>query len=175
MKKREENLLAKIANLLGKDVEEVKEAKAVYTEEEQMYEAMSVYNFFEWRKSLVRGLKETDAQWEARNRVWKYRICAECTGKFAYSLHYDGVKFCSLECLKEALKKQGLTFNPYRPLSKRYGFHQRPGIVPASALLSVESALAASSLEQPENASSDHPTRPVQYPVSMDYQDQSTA
>jgi hypothetical protein len=152
VKKREENLLAKIANLLGKDVEEVKEAKSVFTEEEQLYEAQSVLNYFTWRKSLIRGLKETDAQWEARNRVWKYKECEECQLRFAYSLHYDGVKFCSLDCLKAALKKQGIEFNPYRPLSKRYGFHQRPGIVPSSALQAIESAFADSSLEQHEHA-----------------------
>ncbi len=145
MKKREENLLSKIANLLNKDLEEIKEAKSVYTEEEQMYEAQSVLNYFTWRKSLIRGHKESDAQWEARLRVWKYKICDECDGKFAYSLHYDGVKFCSLDCLKEALKKQGLTFDPYRPLQKRYGYHQRPGLVPASALTAIESVYAASS------------------------------
>jgi hypothetical protein len=172
MKKREENLLAKIANLLGKEVEEVKEAKAVYTEEEQMYEAQSVLNFFAWRKSLIRGLKESDAQWEARNRVWKYKVCEECKERFAYSLHYDGVKFCSLDCLKSALRKEGIEFNPYRPLSKRYGFHQRPGIVPSSALKSLEVAFAASSSEQPESASSDLPKSLVPDLVSTDCQDQ---
>lgn len=175
MKKREENLLAKIANLLGKDVEEVKEAKAVYTEEEQLYEAQSVLNYFQWRKSLIRGLKETDAQWEARNRVWKYRICANCNEQFAYSLHYDGVKFCSLECLKAELKKQGIEFDPYRPLSKRYGFHQRPGVVPSTALKAVESALAASSLEQPENALSSRPKSLEDDPSPTDYQYQETS
>ena len=168
-------MLAKIAALLQKDVEEVKEAKAVYTEEEQMYEAQSVLNFFAWRKTLIRGLKETDAQWEARNRVWKYRICANCNEQFAYSLHYDGVKFCSLECLKAELKKQGIEFDPYRPLAKRYGYQQRPGIVPPSALKSVEVALSASSLEPSENALSSHPTLLEVDPLPKDYSNQGTS
>lgn len=161
MGKREENLLGKIAALLNKPVEEVKEAKAVYTEEEQLYEAQSVLNYFQWRKRLVRERNEPDRIWEARLRVWQYKQCEGCKEKFAYSLHYDGVKFCSLDCLRAALKEDGIEFNPYRPLFKRYGFHQRPGIVPSSALKSVEFALSASSLEPFENALSSHPKLPL--------------
>lgn len=156
-KKREENLLGKIAALLNKPVEEIKEAKAVYTEEEQMYEAQSVLNYFAWRRSLVRGPKETDAQWDARNRVWQYKECEECNGTFAYSLSYDGVKFCSLDCLKAALKKQGVEFHPYRPLHLRYGYSQRPGTVPAPVVEFADSLLAASSSENDESVDSDLP------------------
>lgn len=174
MKKREENLLAKIANLLGKEVEEVKEARALYTEEEAALEAQSVLNFYEWRRRLVREKGETDRVWEARQRVWQYKICKGCEEQFAYSYHYDGVAYCSLDCLQVALKKIGLKVTYGQPLMKRWGLRY-PGIVPSSALKSVESVLAASSLEQPENVSSDLPTLPAQYPVSKDYQDQSTA
>lgn len=174
MKKREENLLAKIANLLGKEVEEVKEARALYTEEEAALEAQSVLNYYEWRRRLVRDPKETDRVWEARQRVWQYKTCKGCEEQFAYSYHYDGVAYCSLDCLQVALKKIGLNVTYGQPLMKRWGLRY-PGIVPSSALKSVESVLAASSLEQPENVSSDLPTLPVQYPTSTDYQDQSTA
>lgn len=157
MGKREENLLGKIAALLNKPVDEVKEAKAVYTEEEQLYEAQSVLNYFQWRKRLIRERNEPDRIWEARLKVWQYKICDGCKEKFAYSLHYDGVKFCSLDCLRAALKEQGIEFNPYRPLFKRYGFHQRPGIVPSSALKSLEYALSASSSETPASDESSLP------------------
>lgn len=160
MGKRDDNLLSKIANLLGKPVEEVKEAKAVYTEEEQMFEAQSVLNYFTWRKSLTKEHKETDAQFEKRQRVWQYKTCAECEGRFAYSLHYDGVKFCSLDCLKSALKKQGVEFHPYRPLHQRYGYSQRPGIVPAPAVEVVDSVLLDEPSTSFENLSSDLPKSP---------------
>lgn len=171
MKKREENLLAKIANLLEKPVEEIKEARALYTEEEAALEAQSVLNFFEWRRRLVREKGETDRVWEARQRVWQYKICKGCKEQFAYSYHYDGVAYCSLDCLQVALKEIGLSVTYGQPLMKRWGLRY-PGIVPSSALKSVESVLAASSLEQHENASSDLPTLPEQYPASTDFQDQ---
>ncbi len=98
-------------------------------------------NFYEWRKSLVKGLKETDAQFEKRQQVWKYKICEGCKGRFAYSYHYDGVQYCSLDCLKAGLKKIGVELTPYRPLNLRWGYRY-PGIVPSTALESVESALA---------------------------------
>lgn len=174
MKKREENLLAKIANLLEKPVEEIKEARALYTEEEAALEAQSVLNYFEWRRRLVREKGETDRVWEARQRVWQYKECKGCKEQFAYSYHYDGVAYCSLDCLQVALKEIGLSVTYGQPLMKRWGLRY-PGIVPSSALKSVESALAASSLEQPENVSSIHPTHLEEYSSSTDYQDQSTA
>lgn len=157
--KREENMLAKIANLLGKEVEEVKEARALYTEEEAILEAQSVLNFYEWRKRLVREKGETDRIWEARQRVWTYKECAGCKEPFAYSYHYDGVKYCSLDCLQAGLKEIGLKVTYGQPLMKRWGLRY-PGIVPSSALKCVESALAASSEEQPENVSSFLPKSP---------------
>ena len=144
MGKREDNLLAKIANLLGKDVEEVKEIKAVYTEEEAIYEAQAVANYFHWRKKLVKEPKETDAQFERRQKQWQYKDCEECKMKFSYSYHYDGVKFCSLNCLKTNLAKMGIEYHPNRPLQERWGF-TRPAVVPAFALEAIEQTLESSS------------------------------
>lgn len=174
MKKREENLLAKIANLLNKDVEEVKEARALYTEEEAALEAQSVLNFYEWRRRLVREKGETDRIWEARQRVWQYKQCKGCEEQFAYSYHYDGVAYCSLDCLQAALKKVGLSVTYGQPLMKRWGLRY-PGIVPSSALKAVESVVAASSLEPSENALSSHPTPLEVDPLPTDYQDQESS
>lgn len=154
--KRQENLLAKIAALLEKPVEEIKEARSLYTEEEAAYEAQSVLNFYEWRKKLVRDSKEPDHIWEARKRVWQYKTCESCQELFAYSYHYDGVKYCSLDCLSVALKKIGLQVKYGRPLNLRWGL-KYPGIVPSSALKSVESALSASCESEHENDETDLP------------------
>lgn len=140
MAKREDNLMEKIAAMLEKPVEEVKEQKALYTEEEAILEAQSVLNFYEWRRTLVKGPKETDRQFEARERVWRYKSCEGCKQRFAYSFHYDGVKFCSLDCLRIGLRKIGLDFSYARPLHLRWGF-QYPGIVPSSALTAIEHQL----------------------------------
>jgi hypothetical protein len=154
--KREENMLAKIANLLAKPVDEIKEARALYTEEEAALEAQSVLNYYEWRKRLVREKGETDRVWEARNRVWQYKQCKGCEETFAYSYHYDGVAYCSLDCLQVALKKIGLTVRYGQPLMKRWGLRY-PGIVPSSALTSLESVFSASSEQQPEHEMSSRP------------------
>lgn len=154
--KRQENLLAKIANLLEKPVEEIKEAQAIYTEEEAALEAQSVLNYYEWRKRLVREKGETDRVWEARNRVWQYKTCKGCEETFAYSYHYDGVAYCSLDCLQVALKKIGLSVTYGQPLMKRWGLRY-PGIVPSTALKSLESVFAASSIEQGDSDKSFHP------------------
>lgn len=157
--KREENMLAKIANLLAKPVEEIKEARAIYTEEEAALEAQSVLNYYEWRRRLIREKGETDRVWEARNRVWQYKTCKGCNEKFAYSYHYDGVAYCSLDCLQVALKEIGLSVTYGQPLMKRWGLRY-PGIVPSSALKSLESVFAASSEQQDEHDMSSHPKFP---------------
>lgn len=138
MGKRDEKMLAKIAALLGKDVDEVKEQQALYTEEEAILEAQSVLNYYEWRRELTKGAKETDAQFEQRCRVWRYKICEGCNLKFAYSYHYDGVKFCSLDCLQVGLERIGLRVTYGQPLMKRWGLRY-PGLVPSSALQALES------------------------------------
>lgn len=157
--KRQENLLSKIAALLEKPVEEIKEARALYTEEEAALEAQSVLNFYEWRKRLIREKGETDRVWEARNRVWKYKTCKGCEETFAYSYHYDGVAYCSLDCLQGALKKIGLQVTYGQPLMKRWGLRY-PGIVPSSALKSLEVVLTASSEQTSEHEESSHPKSP---------------
>ena len=141
MPKREDNMLAKIAEMLGKPVEEIKEQKALYTEQEAIIEAQSVLNYYNWRKKLVRQPKETDKQWEARFRVWQYKDCKGCKQRFAYSYNYDGVEYCSLDCLRDGLKEIGIIFTPGRPLNLRWGY-KYPGIVPSSALQGLESVFA---------------------------------
>lgn len=135
--KRQENLLAKIAALVNKPVEEIKEAQALYTEEEAALEAMSVLNYYEWRSRLIKDDKETERMFEARQRQWKYKFCKGCEREFAYSYHYDGVSYCSLDCLQKGLQKIGLRLTYGRPLNLRWGLRY-PGIVPSAALEAIK-------------------------------------
>jgi hypothetical protein len=138
--KRQENLMAKIAAQLGKNVEEIKEAAApLYTMEAKVYQRQAIYNYFTARVRPEKQPKETDAQFEARQNEWKYKICENCKEKFAYAYSYDGVKFCSLECVDAALRKLGLQVTPNRDPKKRYGIAQ-PAVVPASVLATLEHA-----------------------------------
>lgn len=140
--KRQENLLAKIAAQLGKDFEEIKEvAQPLYSQEARILQKQAIYNFFKARVRpekqmvMVNGKKrlETDKEFEARYNEWKFKICEECKLEFAYAYSYDGVKFCSLECLDSALRRIGLQVTPNRDVRKRWGNHS-PAIVPASVL-----------------------------------------
>jgi hypothetical protein len=144
--KRQENMLAKIAAALGKDLEEVKEVAApMYTQEAKMLQKQAVYNFFKARvkpekiKVFVNGKErlETDFEFEARQREWRFKICETCGGMFAYAYSYDGVKFCSLECVDAALKKIGLGVTPNRDPKKRWGMNH-PAIVPASVFAELQ-------------------------------------
>jgi len=131
--KKEEKLLAQIAAILDKPVEEVKQLKSLYTPEEVALEGQSVLNYYHWRKGLQRRKGESEAEWNSRQKAWQYKICAGCGSEFAYSYHYDGIENCSLECLQASLRRIGIEMHPGRSPELRWGFTY-PGIVPASAL-----------------------------------------
>ena len=166
MGKRQDNLLAKIAALVsessGEEVstEAVKDMRSLYTEEEAMLEAQSVESYYHWRKHLVREKGESDRAWEARQRIWQYKTCSECKNRFAYAYHYDGVKYCSLDCMVSGLKKLGIQFHPGRPMQKRYGY-QKPSVVPSAALEAVESLLSAPSDYDEFEPSDDELSHPI--------------
>lgn len=155
-RKSDDKLMEKVAALLNRDVEEIKELRAVYSQEEQIYEAQSVLNYYEWRKRPEQQHGEPKHLWEKRLQVWKHKTCEGCKQPFAYSLHYDGVKYCSLDCLRMALHEMGLELTPYRPLNLRWG-HRYPGIVPSSALAAIELAVAVSDGEKSDHEQSDLP------------------
>jgi hypothetical protein len=140
--KRQENLLAKIAAQLQMDVEEIKDKAApLYTTEARTLQAQAVLNFFSVRVKLerqmvtVNGKKrpETDAEFEARYREWNFKTCKHCKLEFAYAYTYDGVAYCSLECVDASLAEIGLQVTRNRDPKMRWGnFH--PAIVSASSL-----------------------------------------
>lgn len=146
--KRQENLLAKIAEALGKNVEEIKEKAApLYSYEEEVYQRQAIINFFEARVQPTRRMikengksrQETDAEFEARYKEWNFKKCKHCTEIFAYAYTYDGVAYCSLECVDAELKKIGLELTRGRDTKRRWGNHH-PAIVPPSALEALQNA-----------------------------------
>lgn len=142
--KRQENLLAKIAEALGKDITEITEAAApLYTTEARILQGQAIHNFFTARVKPEKRLKETDAQFQARYNEWQFKVCESCNLDFAYAYSYDGVKFCSLECLDAALRKMGLQVTPNRDVKMRWGMNH-PAIVPASVLAELRTAYADS-------------------------------
>lgn len=143
-----ERALAQFSTLAGVDAEALKEnidMEALYTEEDNAYEAQSVINFFEYRiKPLLekeRGESEKafEDRKEAAYREWKIRVCLGCDMPFAYAYNYEGVKYCSLYCLDTALEKLGLQVTRGRDLRKRWGVQYHPAVVPSSAFQALQS------------------------------------
>lgn len=139
-------LLAKIAAVTQSDVGELKEKHEqgnLYSHEEQVFESQSVINFYraviarrppekkqgESQLSFISRMNEYE---KARNE-WRIRTCEGCNNTFAYAYSYEGVKFCSLDCMDAELRKIGLQVTRGRDLRKRWGLYH-PAIVPSSAL-----------------------------------------
>lgn len=138
-------LLAKIAALTGSDATELKKASEqgnLYSHEEMVFESQSVVNYYraviarrppvrKQGESLLSFTKRQNEYENARNE-WKTRICEGCELPFAYAYSYEGVKFCSLDCLDSELRKIGLKVTRGRNLKQRWGYLY-PAIVPSSA------------------------------------------
>lgn len=140
MSKREENLLAKIAAQLGTNFEEIKEAaQPLYSAEATILEAQSIYNFYQARVRPEQGKTETKTAFEKRYREWQFKICRHCDREFAYAYHYEGVSFCSLECVDASLQKIGMKLTRGRDIRLRWG-QKHPAIVSADALEAIRVA-----------------------------------
>lgn len=138
-----EEALKGIAKRRGTSTEEIKEDAGfdtLYSTEGAIYEAMAVFNFFKSRIEPLLEPKEDPKKFDARRREWRFRKCDGCSEEFAYAYHYEGVKFCSLDCLEEALRKIGITFSRHRDLAKRWGPTAYPAIVPSSALKALKAS-----------------------------------
>jgi hypothetical protein len=145
---RFQKILEQAASATGTSVEAIKEEHgvgALQSREEEVYERQAVYNFFKarieptlpqkiGRNYTAKELEEFDKAF----REWRIRTCEECGEDFAYAFSYDGVKFCSLDCLDGALRKIGLQVTRGRDLKKRWGVFHHPAIVPSSALATLK-------------------------------------
>lgn len=144
-------LLAKIAAVTNTDVEELEEKRKVgslYSFEETIYEVQSVISYYKTRIQPKPPKKKSDEsnlefakrqrEYEQAYNQWRFKKCEGCKLPFAYAYTYDGVKFCSLDCMNDELRKIGLSVTPGRPLHLRWGRHV-PAIVPSSAFETLES------------------------------------
>ena len=138
-------LLQKIAKVTQSDPEELAkkaEQGSLYSFEEQVLESQSVINFYRARiarrpptrkqgESLL-SFTSRQVEYEKAANEWRIRTCEGCKLEFAYAFSYEGVKFCSLDCLDSELRKMGLKVTRGRDMVKRWGL-LHPAIVPASA------------------------------------------
>ena len=161
MNKRQQDklnkILAGLASVTNSKTEELEEAvKPLYSTESHMYNGQAIINFYKARIQPLVEKKETSAQFDKRFREWRIRICAECDEEFAYAFAYEGVKYCSLECLDKALNKIGLSVTRGRDLKVRYGsYHQ--AIVPPDALKSFRNSYFEEFPDAFDSSCSDHP------------------
>src|SRR5574342_1324591 len=124
-----DKLMAKIAAVTNTDEEKLKEASkkaTLYSYDEQMMESQSVINFYKARiepKPPIQRSGESNLDFATRKieyerafNEWRIRVCEGCGLDFAYAFHYEGVKFCSLDCLDSELRKIGLQVTRGRDL-----------------------------------------------------------
>lgn len=138
-----EQLMGKLATVNNTTVEEIKTENHIgtlYSLEEHVYEAQAVLNFFTARVKPFIGKDEPPAKFDARYREWRIRECKHCKDNFAYAFNYDGVAYCSLDCLDAALREIGLEVTRGRDLKKRWGEYYHPAIVSSGALATLERA-----------------------------------
>lgn len=111
---------ALIAQFTGKAVEEI--ALPDESQEDLLAEAQAVVNYFH----STRG-------------EFKYQQCRQCGETFAYAWDRDAIKYCGITCMSKALKEIGLTWNPNKKPSERWG-KTIPAVVPPLALQLVSEA-----------------------------------
>lgn len=146
----QEKLLAKIAAVTGANLEELKEvaSKKLHSHDEAVMEVQSVINFYKARvqprpPEKRQGESELafagrQAEFQNKWNEWRIRTCEGCNQEFAYAYTYEGVKFCSLDCLDDELRKIGLKVTYGRDLMRRWGRYH-PAIVPSSAFRTLKS------------------------------------
>lgn len=153
--KQFEEILRKQAEAAGVSEEELKQSFGIdtlYSTEEAIYEAQAVLNFFRYRIKPEMQKGETEQKFDARYNEWRFKKCEGCGERFAYAFHYDGVKYCSLDCLEIALAEEGIKLTRNRPLELRWGRTAYPAIVSSSALKILESLPHS---QQPDTSEND--------------------
>ena len=132
-------ILGKMAEVSGTDISTLQESvMPLYSPESAMYQGQSIINFFKARIQPRLEKGESGDAFDARYREWRIKDCESCSAKFAYAFAYDGVKYCSLECLDDGLRKIGLAVTRDRELTRRWGNHYHPAIVPAHAFEALQ-------------------------------------
>lgn len=146
IKKTDQNALARIMEGFAKHagVEFKKEEleaqiKPLVSKEDNMYIGQAILNFFAARikPSFEKG-KETEVQFDARYREWRFRLCKSCGEEFAYAFRFEGVAYCSYGCMEKALLDIGIKMERGRDLTLRWGVYSHPAIVPPDALAALK-------------------------------------
>lgn len=145
--RKQEKLLAAIANITGSNLEDITKAandSTLYSKEESYYEGQAVLNFFKARIKPYVEKGESIVEFDKRYKEWRIKTCEGCGEQFAYALNYDGVTFCSLDCLDAGLNKIGLQITRGRDMKKRWGYFFHPAVVPSSAFNNLKNIYADS-------------------------------
>lgn len=149
LKKTDANALTRIMAEFAKHngtaitPEEIQEQiKPLYTQETTMYIGQSILNFYAARIQPRIEKGESEGKFDARYREWRIKTCKKCDEEFAYAWSYDGVAYCSMECLEKSLNEIGITMQRDRDLRLRYGVYSHPAIVPAPALKALKELYA---------------------------------
>lgn len=163
-------MLEGMGTILGKEATEIQEeVNTLYDDETSYYEGQAVLNFYKARIEPRLGKDEFPSDFDKRYREWRIKTCETCEEEFAYAFHYDGVKFCSLECLDSALHKIGLKVTRGRDLKKRWGIFFHPAVVPSTALGYLKELYPIYVGDDVSQIEKDHQQSPVE-PESQDHE-----
>lgn len=88
----------------------------IETIEDQVREAQAVIGYF-----------------QTRGEDFYEKTCKNCSRLFAYRWRYEGVAYCSIQCMKEVLAEIGIEWNPMKMPHERWG-KTIPAVVSPEAL-----------------------------------------
>lgn len=116
--KRVQSSILEFLEKQGHDTEKIE--LPLMTDEEQLYEAQAVLNYF-----------------ESNGENFHYETCSSCGMQFVYAYSYNGIKTCSIECMRDNLRRIGLDWHYGRSLKMRWGRYY-PAVVPGYALAAIQ-------------------------------------
>ena len=97
--------------------------------------------------------------WEAQSTLlslqWPYpdlvrKVCIECGKKFA--TNYHSTVWCSNECVKKGLEKNGIKWRPDKTFAEQWGVMEPPLIIPPEAIRAMRRVLNLIDSETPNQS-----------------------
>lgn len=96
----------------------------------------------ETTNDLIREAQAVINYFQSNSSGFKTKECKYCHHIFAYSWDVEGIAYCSVTCMKMALQAIGLTWNPTKRPSERWG-RTVPAVVPPAALSILQDLVGA--------------------------------
>lgn len=83
-------------------------------------------------EDLIRQANAVANFYYSTDEEWYFKNCTYCGEEFFFSWSSKGVGYCSVNCAKKALEKIGISWNPDKSPTERWG-KIIPAVVPPEA------------------------------------------